>query len=321
MKNKKNSTVLIAGGAGFIGSSIAKRFVAEGHGVIVIDGLLGRTGGRINNLKEIKRCIRFIHSTIEDVAGLRALVKSSDVIVDCMGLTAHHIGMKAPLYDLMLNARSHLVLVQHLVGCADKKVIYLGSRGQYGNPGMDRIDEDTVMEPNDIQGINKAAAEAYYRVYSKANGFNVVSIRLPNCFGYNQPMRGEDIGLIGSFIRDALNGKVIEVFGNRERNIVYAPDVASVVFKIAGKRFSGFNAFNLAGHRVAIKFIASTIVKIVGKGSVKTAKLPDQLKVIDIGGAKYDDTKLSKFLGDIPTTDITYAFKDTAEYFKKEARF
>ncbi len=315
----KNFTVLILGGSGFIGSNIAQRFCRcrAKYNVVIIDGLLEGACGQRANLKGIKKDVRFIECKIENVGNLKNLVKSCDIIIDCMALTPHRTGINNPIYDLRLNAESHLVLIQHLINFQGKNIIYLGSRSQYGNVDSGKIVEMTPMNPNDIQGIHKLAAESYYRIYSKLYGFNVVSLRFPNCFGKNQPVEGEDIGLIGSFIRDALNGKTVEVFGNRKRNLVYVDDVAEVVFKLANKHFVGFNAFNLSGHRVTIELLASSIISITGHGKLETVKLPERLKAIDIGDAELNDNKLKKFLGKIPKTDLQVAFRKTIEYFKR----
>ena len=73
------------------------------------------------------------------------------------------------------------------------------------------ITESTAMVPEDVQGIHKAAADHHFRVFAKLKRLNVLSLRFANCYGPNQPRAGEDIGLIGGFIRDALAGKTIVV--------------------------------------------------------------------------------------------------------------
>lgn len=318
MDSNGKHTVLILGGAGFIGSNIAKRFYDVGCNVIVIDGLLNQTSGRRKNLKQIISDIQFIKSKIEDVHNLDEIVRQSDIIVDCMAWTSHHLALKEPIYDLKLNAESHLYLIQQLKKYHNIKIIYLGSRSQYGNPNISEITEDTPMVPDDIQGIHKLVAESYYRIYSKLYGLNVISIRFPNCFGKNQPTTGNDIGLVGSFIRDILASKIIEVYGiDRKRYLVYVKDLAEVVFKLSEKSFTDFKAFNLSGHEILIEELIKALIEIIGKGRYVKAEIPHEVKVIDIGSAKFSDVKLQRFLGGIPKTNLKAALCKTVSYFKE----
>ena len=188
--------ILVAGGAGFVGSAIARRFVRSGDAVTVVDGLCPRTGGRAENLDAIRERIRFLHARVEEVAGLAGLLGDSDVVIDCMGWTAHRDGLLDPAYDEEINLRSHLHLICQIPQECRAVFIYLGSRGQYGNPPVASITEDTPMIPQDAQGTSKLAAEHYYRIYSARKRFRALSLRLPNTFGEGQPTQGEDIGLV-----------------------------------------------------------------------------------------------------------------------------
>lgn len=312
--------VLVLGGAGFIGSNIAKRFVEAKYKVYVIDGLLAQTGGRKENLNSIISKIVFINSNIED-ANLQELIEKCEIIIDCMAWTAHHSAIADPEYDLRLNAKVHLTLINALKNTSNKKIIYLGTRAQYGNPHADEITEEMHMIPEDIQGIHKLASESYFRVYSKLCGLNVISLRFPNCFGENQPVHTEDIGLIGDFIKDILNNKEIEVFGdNRKRCLLYVKDLSEIVFQISKKRFNGFSAFNICGNEMAIEDLVKKLIEIIGMGNYQKKEIPFEIKSIDIGNAKLNDEKLKKFLGKVPFTELKTALQETVQYFKENMR-
>lgn len=319
MSHKNNLTVLILGGAGFIGSNIVQKFCAEGYNVIVIDGLLNQTGGKRDNLKQVISNIQFIESKIEDAPHLDKIIQKTNLIIDCMAWTSHHLAVDDPVYDLKLNTESHLYFIRHLKKLPDRKVIYLGSRSQYGNPDTDEITEDTPMLPIDIQGIHKLASESYLRVYSRLYGLNVISIRFPNCFGKNQPVKGKDIGLIGSFIRGIMENRVIEIFqSNRSRSIAYVKDLSDLVFMLSAKSFAGFNAFNYCGQEILIENLVKIIIEIAGKGEYQIREMPDEIKAIDIGNKRCNDEKLRLFLHAIPQTDLNTALAATISYFKEQ---
>ena len=101
--------------------------------MIAIDGIMKNTGGNRNNLIYLKNNITFIDKRIEDVENLPDLIQSVDLIICSMGWTPHQAAILDPFYDLELNIKSHLTLLNILIDFKNKKVIYLGSRSQYGN--------------------------------------------------------------------------------------------------------------------------------------------------------------------------------------------
>jgi UDP-glucose 4-epimerase len=316
---KKNSiqTTLIAGGAGFLGSHITKSFYLAGYKVIVVDGLLEGSGGRIEHLQPILDNIQFINLDICDVDSIKEIVRESDIVVDCIAWTSHLKALTDPVYDLRLNAESHLHLLKYLH--SGQKIIFLGSRSQYGTPDVSVINEETSMIPVDIQGIHKLAAESYYRVFSRIRNLNVTSLRFPNCFGENQPVQGEDVGLVGGFIRDLLDKKLVEVFGSRRRRaLVYAPDLAEVVLRLSRTPISGFSAFNIKGKDIHIKSLVELLIELIGHGTYQITPLPANITAIDVGNAVFDNTKLGEIIEEIPLTDLREALTVTIKYFKEK---
>ncbi|MEW6400645.1 MAG: NAD(P)-dependent oxidoreductase [Chloroflexota bacterium] len=319
MKDQIQYTVLIAGGAGFLGSHIAKRFHQAGYSVTVIDGLLGHTGGNEKNLYPILGEVQLHKIDIREIDSLVNVVRESHVVVDCMAWTAHRSALQDPLYDLRLNLESHLHLLKHLH--RDQKIIYLGSRSQYGTPDTDVIVEDTPMIPVDIQGTHKTAAESYFRVYSRLRGLNVISLRFPNCFGINQPLDGEDVGLVGGFIRDLLMRRLVEVYGaQRKRSLVYAPDLAEVVLLLSQSPLIGFSAYNMAGTEIYIKSLVEKLIELMGHGAYQLREMPVDISSIDVGNASFNNGKLRAVIGNVPVTDLQLALQTTIDYFKENLR-
>ncbi len=312
-------SVLILGGAGFIGSHLVRRFVEAGWQVAVIDGLLSRTGGRAENLRPYLPAISWMPQSIELVSDLPQQLDRADIVIDAMAWTAHLSALRDPRYDLQLNVDSHLILLQAIKASTCRRIIYLGSRGQYGNPADDPVTEATPMEPRDIQGIHKVAAESHFRVFSALCKLDVLSLRLPNCFGERQPTKGDDIGLIGGFVRDALQARSIEVFGRgRSRCILYAGDLAEVVFQLASAPFSGFAPLNVGGHHVSIADLAGKIVHLVGTGSCTIKDIPDEIRSIDSGSAHFSSARLEGILGGLPSTPLEVALSRTIRWFQTD---
>ncbi|OHD14644.1 MAG: hypothetical protein A2Y41_05915 [Spirochaetes bacterium GWB1_36_13] len=311
--------ILILGGAGFIGSNIAKLFVEQDYKVTIIDGILKNTGGNKINLKAIEKKINFIPKRIEEICNLEEILDSHDLIIDCMAWTSHKAALENPLYDIELNIASHVYYLNKIKSDAKTKIIYLGSRGQYGNPSVKEITEETYMVPEDVQGINKLAAEQYFRLYAKLKNLNIASIRFPNCFGENQPYQSDDIGLIGGFVRDLFQNKKIEVYGDaRKRYIVYVKDLAKLLINIAKTDIKGFQAFNFSGYQITIEELVVNLIKIIGKGSYEKKELPPEIKAIDIGDALFNDEKIKEIVKEFKLTNLSIALEKTISYFKEK---
>ena len=309
--------ILITGGMGFVGGHVANLFSSVGHEVTVIDACLPETGGS-EGLWAGAEHHSVIQARVEDVENLSDLLREADLIVDAMGWTRHMLALKDPVNDLALNLSSHLHLIKSLPEDLPKKVIFLGSRGQYGNPKVEVIDESTPQVPEDVQGIHKLAAESHWRQISRRFDHSVVSIRFGNCYGPHQPMEGSDVGLLGGFIRAALAGENIELFGRaRSRPFIYVEDVARAVVACGVSDFEGFSAFNLASEDVALESALDLLMKLVGKGSYSVVDFPKEEKMMDVGNAHFSGEKFARQFPDFRPTPFNEGLASTLSYITK----
>jgi UDP-glucose 4-epimerase len=311
--------LLLCGGAGFLGSHIAKTFLRQDWRVGALDGLVEGTGGARANIADFESDLEFVLlQKIEAVSDLAERVQWADWIVDAMAFTGHLIGFEQPIMDANANLLSHLRLLEALKKCPGKRIIYLGSRSQYGVAAAAEITEETPCAPVDPQGINKLAAEHFFRIYSKPYQFDAASLRLTNCFGPKQRVTGER-GLVGGFIQDTLDGKPIEIFGSADRtkNLLFGEDAAKIVFAFTQKPWSGFDVFNVGGVEAGIREFLETIFKAAGKGSFTVKPFPEHVKRIDVGEARFSDEKLGRFLNGFERTSLDAALSLTVDYFKE----
>ena len=311
--------VLILGGAGFIGSQIAKKF-SKFSKVTIIDGLVEGAGGNIENICDIEGIV-FFENCIENVTDLADIVSKQDIIIDSMGWTSHLGAINDPLFDLKLNLLPHIYLLDCLKDNINKNslVIFLGSTAQYGNSQFHTIDETANMLPIDIQGINKVSAENYFRVYSHLYGINVVSLRIPNCYGENQPYVGKDIGLIGGFIRNGLLNKNIDVYGSdRKRNVIFVEDLVDVIQNILLKENVSFEAYNVPCVNIRIQEIAEEICNLIDQCSVSIEKIPENIKKIDGNGYMLDYTKIIDKKINYKMNSLEQCLEMTIRYFSNK---
>jgi nucleoside-diphosphate-sugar epimerase len=311
---------LILGGAGFIGSHIAEKLLKVGYQVGIVDGVVEGTGGSFENIADWKNDFEFVE--LEPVRNAQDLVEHirwADYIVDGMAFTGHLIGFQDPVTDVACNLMSHLYLVEALKSCPGKRVIYLASRGQYGAVTSNVVTEESPCRPLDPQGINKLAAEHFLRIYGPAYGFETASLRITNCFGPRQKLSGE-IGLVGAFIKDVLEGRTIEVFGSPDRvkNVVYVRDVARIVLDLMKAGWKNFELFNVGGVEVSIQQLLEQIFAAAGKGRFILKSFPDEVKKIDVGEARFSDAKLNAWLGCSERTAMGESIPATVDYVTKK---
>jgi UDP-glucose 4-epimerase len=310
--------VLILGGAGFIGSNVSREFLKSGMDVVVVDGFLQDTGANSNNLRAISEDIVLHAQKVEALDDLPDLVSESDIIVDAIGMTSHLFGMKHPFSDLSMNLLPHLHLIQALKNAGDKKVIYLGSRSQYGKYSGPAITEETPQVPVDVQGVSKTAAEGLFRIYAREYGFRAMSLRITNCYGEHQKTTGSDIGLVGMFIREILSGNTVEIFGDaqRKKNLIYVKDLAKIIVLLSRSNFDSFEALNVAGNEVSLDELLRRLISVAGSGEYRVVEFDETVKNIDTGEAAFDGGRLMRKLGNIDMTGLGEALENTVTFFK-----
>lgn len=312
----KNMKVTVFGGAGFVGSHVCDVLCEYGHEVTVLDGLLPETGGVEGSWKPVSK-VKMINIPIEEYEELGNLVDESDAIIDSMGWTRHLSAIKNPLYDMELNVMSHIVLIEALKQTQNKKIIYLGSRGQYGNPNVDVIVEDTPQVAEDIQGIHKTAGELHFRELAKRSNHSVISLRFGNTYGERQPMIGDDIGLFGMFVRDLMDDKSIELYGSgRARPFVYAKDVGVACELLLSGAETGFVAYNLGSRGVDLEALSHELIKNLQTGSYNVVEAPAEIKAIDMGKAEFNMEKFSMKYRSFKLADFGASIQSTVNSIK-----
>jgi nucleoside-diphosphate-sugar epimerase len=303
--------VTVLGGAGFVGSRIVARCVRAGHAVLAVDGLVERTGGRRAHLDAVRDQVEVIERRVEDVGDLAARLARTDVVIDCMGWTRHRAALADPLHDLALNLGAHVDWLRRLPAEARPRIVYLGSRTQFTDPpGGGDIAEDAPPSPADVQGIHKAAAEEHVRLAARLRGLEVIALRFPACVGPHQPADGDEIGLVGEFVRELRAGRCVRVYGeHRRRALVFVDDVAEVVCRLLDVPVDGFTAFNLRGDVLPIAELARRLQALVGRGTVEVADVPTEIAAIDSGAAALAEDRLQAALGTVPRTALDAALR------------
>jgi UDP-glucose 4-epimerase len=310
--------VLVTGGLGFIGSNLSHRLVQLGAEVTLLDALLPETGANLYNIKDIEREVRVNICDLRDEAAVNQLVQGQDVIFNLAAQVSHTRSMREPFYDLDINCRGHLTLLE---ACRkynpDVKIVYTGTRSQYGRIQYTPVDEEHPINPVDTNGITKHAAEQYHLLYHNVYGMKTTSLRLTNTYGPRHQMRHSEQGFINWFLRLAMDDETINVFdGSQKRDLHYVDDVVEALLLAGVNPRSDGEVFNTGGEALSLLEIAQTIVDVAGCGSISVKSFPEERRRIEVGSYIADYTKIQKTLGWKPTTPFREGVKKTLEYYE-----
>jgi UDP-glucose 4-epimerase len=252
---------LVTGGAGFIGSNIARLLVERGHEVTVFDNL---SSGHRQNITESPG-LRFIEGDVRDAAALEQAVAGIDTIFHLAASVGNARSIAHPIDDSEINVLGTLRVLEAARRHHVRKVVYSSSAGIFGELKTLPIGEDHAVEPDTPYGASKLAGEKLCLAYGKLYDVACVCLRYFNVYGVHQ--RYDAYGnVIPIFVHLALRGQQLTVYGDGEqtRDFVNVRDVAEANYRAA--RCSGVRgAFNIAsGTQVTINRLVQLISEEFG---------------------------------------------------------
>ena len=170
----KNKKILITGGLGFIGSTLAHRLAKIEADIYLIDSLIPEYGGNNFNINGIEDKVKVNIADVRDKHSMDYLVKDKDIIFNLAGTLSHIDSMNDPFTDLEINCMSQLSILESCrKNNKDVKIIFAGTRGQYGKADHLPVDEKHLMHPTDVNGINNIAGESYHILYNNIYGIKI----------------------------------------------------------------------------------------------------------------------------------------------------
>ena len=319
----KNSKVLVTGGLGFIGSNLAIKLAQDGAKVEVYDSLIANMGGNKFNIDPLKNKIKITVADLRDEQKIKKAVSGKDFIFNLAGTLSHIDSMLNPFLDLDINCRAQLCLLEAVrKNNKNTKIIFAGTRNQYGKALYLPIDEKHLQEPTDINGINSIAAEKYHLLYGEIYGLKTVSLRMTNTFGPRHQMMHPKQGVLNWFIRELIDGKTVQLFGDGSqiRDINYVDEVVDALLLLAGSKRTKGEAYNIGGHPLTLKDFVKKCVAVFGGGSYKVVTFPKDRKSIEIGNYVADFKKIKEDVGWEPSISVEDGLKSTFEYYQKNKK-
>ncbi len=317
----RGKEILITGGLGFIGSNLAIALVKAGARVTILDNLTPQQGGNLFNIEPIKDKVTINYSDIRDQLAVEQVARGKDYIFHLARQTDHILSLTDPFPDIDVNIRGTAVLLE---ACkkynARVRLLYAGTRGQYGKQVKLPVNEDAPTNPRGIYEITNLTAEKMVLVYYAVHGIRGVCLRLTNIYGPRAQMKHDHYGVVNWFVRLALDGKTIPVYGDGKlkRDFLYIDDCIEAMIRVAATAGCYGEIINV-GRQTASDFatLAKTIVKVTRRGRVAFTPFSKERASQEPGDFTSDITKITRLTGWRPTTDLTAGLRRTIAYYKK----
>jgi UDP-glucose 4-epimerase len=312
---------MITGGLGFIGSNLARQLADLEADVLLVDSLIPEYGGNLFNIDGIADRVRVNIADIRQQSTMNYLVRDREVIFNLAGQVSHIDSLRDPSTDLEINCRSQLTILE---ACRYHnpavKVVFAGTRQVYGRPDSLPVDESHLVRPTDVNGINKAAGEYYHLVYNNVFGVRACSLRLTNVYGPRQLIKHNRQGFIGWFVRLAIEGATIPIYGDGSqlRDFVYVEDAADAFLRAGAADACNGDVFNVGGdHPISHSELTALLVGIAGAGRVEYVAWPAATKAIDIGSFYADSKKFKALTGWRHTVTLDEGLRRTLAFYRQ----
>jgi UDP-glucose 4-epimerase len=291
----RHRRVLIAGGLGFIGTNLSGALIKLDARVTVTTTRPFHQVGRVPDLLAV------MTADIRDPEAMKALVQDVDIVFNLAGRSGAVSSMHDPWGDLDVNCRGLLVLLEaaRLVN-PQVKIVYPGSRLEYGVVTALPVDENHPTAPLSVHGVHKLAAEKYHVLYHRVYGLRTTVFRIANPYGAGQPSQRTDYGIVNRFIQLALADKPLPLYGDGRqlRDYIFVGDLVEAMLLAGASEAVAGKVFNVgSGQGTPMVEIATVIIQRAGAGRIEFVPWPALALAVETGDFVADIRQISQALG------------------------
>lgn len=313
--------VLITGGLGFIGSTLAERLVGLGAKVRIMDSMLKDYGSNYFNVEGIRNDVEIDNGDIRDPEAVRRNVAGQDIIFSMAAQVGESIGRRDPLLDAGINCVGHLNILQTCKMLNPQaRIVFPGSRFQYGRVnGQIPVSEERPMNPLTPYAISKVFGEQQHIYFNREHGLDTVCARIANPFGPKVQVKSPAYGIVNWFVRKALEDGELTPFGDGKqlRDYIYSDDLANALLYLGIKPEAKGKVYNVGtGEGVRFVDMAHKVVEMTGSGRVVHKPWPAGSEKFETGDFVADVTKLRN-LGWRPEMDFESGLRKTIDFYRE----
>lgn len=290
------STVVVTGGAGFIGSELVRQLAARGDRVVIVDNLVN--GRRANVEPVLSKDVTLVTADVRDLDTVRPHLRDARLVyhLACLGVR-HSVHSPVENHDVNATATLHLLAAARDAGVP--RFVYVSSSEVYGTAKWTPMTEDHPTFPCTVYGASKLAGECYTRAYYRTYGYPTVVVRPFNTYGPRSHHEGDSGEVIPKFLLRCLAGRPMIVFGDgtQTRDFTYVADTAAGIIRAGDHERAIGETINIgSGAEVTINDLAARIAAVCGRpGAPMQHDSPRPGDVLRL----YADTSLAQRLLDV----------------------
>jgi nucleoside-diphosphate-sugar epimerase len=318
----KGKRVLITGGGGFIGSNLAIKLVNLGAEVSIMDAKLKPYGFNLFNLHPILDKIKIDYSDIRDKVSVERNIAGKDVIFSLAAQVGEKISEENPSLDEEINIFGHKNILE---ACEKKnknaRILFSGSRLQYGKTGAEVISEQHSMHPMTPYAKNKVRGEKMYSKFFEKNNLETVMFRITNPFGPRASILNPGYCIVNWFVGRALNHKDLPIYGDgmQSRDYIFIDDLTEAMATAGVHENAPGKIYNVgSGTKSLFKEMAQKVAEFSGNGTqLIFLEWPEDAKNRETGNFVADVSKIKNELGWKSKYSLDEGLKKTIEYYKE----
>lgn len=312
------SRVLVIGGLGFIGVNLTAKLLEQGDRITVLTPDRGRHAEEAASFERAGATI--IEGDLRDRAAVAAAVRGQDVVMNLSGQSGAVRSMEDPWTDLDVNCRGNLVLLEALrEHNRGAKIVFAGSRLQYGHPERVPVDEDAPQDALCLHAIHKQTVERYLALYRKLFGIRYAVARITNPYGPGQPAGRTAYGVINRMIHLAIADRPLTIYGDgvQQRDYVHVDDVVSALRMLASSDRADGRVYNVgSGTGTRLIDLATTVIAIAGGGRVEHVPWPPLAEQVETGDFVADISRIAGEVGWRPAISLHAGLERTVAFYK-----
>jgi len=318
MSGYRDRAALVIGGLGFIGGRLSSALVDAGARVTIVTPSRKRHHEAAFELEA--RGVRVIDGDIRDPNAMAASVRRQDVVFNLAGQSGATRSMEMPLDDLDVNGRGMLTVVEAVRRESPQaRVVFAGSRLEYGRVGSDPVAETHETDPLCVHAVHKLVAEQYLRLY----GISYAVARITNPFGPGQPKARTAYGVVNRLIHLALADEPLPIYGDggQRRDYIYIDDVVRALLTLgdpARSPSASHKVYNVGtGVGTSLADMAAAITVAAGGGRIEFVPWPPLAKQVETGDFVADVSRIQSDLGWTPTVSLQEGLRRTVAFYRE----
>lgn len=313
----KLKSYLVTGGAGFIGSHLVEKLLAEDCHVKVIDNF--STGNELNLAslpKSLQDNLEIIRGDIRDAQSLDLAMRGVDGVFHLAALVSVPLSIQKPDMSFDINCRGTQLVLDLARKNRVKRVVFASSAAVYGNNGQLPLREDELSAPLSPYGLDKSFGEQMGHLYSGLYQMNITCLRFFNVFGPRQPPDSPYSGVVSIFAKKAAASEAAMIYGDgkQTRDFVFVKDVANALTLSMRSGLFGFHVYNVgSGEEMSVNNLWKAFCDVSGLAKEAQHQLE---RPGDIKSSLANISRIKTDLGFIPSNDFKSNLHETYRWLK-----